>query len=431
MRHFYSFIITLLLPFALIRLFVLGYKNPAYRQRWRERLGISDWNRGELPVIWLHAVSVGEMNAATPLITKLVQQYPGYEVLVTTVTPTGAQTLHMHFGDEIKHLYFPYDLGIFVRRALDRIQPELLIIMETEIWPNLCYECEQRNVPVVLINARLSEKSAGNYRRVAGLTHDTLARISLIAAQAEKDAERFISLGLDRSKASVCGNLKFDVSIPQSVAEQAEVLKRFFSNSRHIWMAASTQEGEEEMILEAHHAVLKRHPAAVLILAPRHPERGGKVAAMCSDKGLTYVTRTSNQPFSASDQVYLLDTLGELQPHYAAAQVAFVGGSLVNRGGQNMLEPASLGIPVIAGPYTYNFVEITQILKDAGGLRLVISVAELAEQVCDFFEDANLRHDSGEKARQVIKSNQGNVAKILEIIAAFLEPRATYSKNNI
>lgn len=431
MHYFYSFIITLLLPLALARLFILGFKNPAYRQRWQERLGIIDWDRGELPVIWLHAVSVGEMNAATPLITKLVQQYPGHQVLVTTVTPTGAQTLQMHFGGEIKHLYFPFDLRMFVKRTLDRIQPQLLIIMETEIWPNLCYECEQRNVPVVLINARLSDKSARNYRRVAGLTRMTLERLARIAAQTEKDAQRFISLGLSPDKVSVCGNLKFDVSIPQSVTEQAEVLKRYFSTSRHIWMAASTQEGEEEIILNVHRSILKRHPDAILILAPRHPERCSKVAVLCADKGLDFITRTSNQPFTSSRQVYLLDTLGELQPHYAAAQVAFVGGSLVNRGGQNMLEPASLGIPVMAGPYTYNFAEITQILKEAGGLRLVMSASELGEQVCEYFEDANLRHDAGEKARQVIRSNQGNVDKILEIVASFLEPHATYSKNYI
>ncbi len=431
MRIFYSLILLLLLPFALLRLFILGFKNPAYRQRWQERLGVFDWRNAELPVIWLHAVSVGEVNAATPVITKLIQQYPGYQLLITTVTPTGAQTLHMHFGDDIKHLYFPFDLSTIVKRTLDRIRPELLIIMETEIWPNLCFECQQRNIPVLLINARLSEKSAANYRRVGNFTRNTLRSISLVAAQTENDAERFVSLGMDKDNVRVTGNLKFDVSVPRSVSEQAEVLRRFFSNNRHIWMAASTQEGEEETVLDAHRMVLERHPDAVLILAPRHPDRCIRVAALCDDRSLSYVTRTSNLPFSPADQVFLLDTLGELPPHYAASQVAFVGGSLINRGGQNMLEPASLGIPVLAGPYTYNFVEATRLLKEAGGLRVVMSVADLGEQVCRFFENANLRHDSGENARQVIESNQGNVAKIMYIFAAFLKHRATYSENAI
>ena len=431
MRFLYTIVITVILPFALLRLFILGFRNSAYRERWQERLGLFRFRAQGAPVIWLHAVSVGETNAASPLLAKLLQEYPGYRILVTTVTPTGAQTLNMHFGEEIDHLYFPFDLPFIVRRFLNAVQPSLLVLMETEIWPNLCFECKRRQIPVMLINARLSEKSARRYRQVASLTNDTLNNISLIAAQTKNDGERFVLLGMPQDKIVITGNLKFDVAIPQSVSEQSEVIKRYFSTNRLVWIAASTQEGEEEAVLDAHLSILERRPDVILILAPRHPERANKIAALCVERRLKFLRKTDRLPFAAGHQVFLLDTLGELQAHYAAADVAFVGGSLVNRGGQNMMEPASLGIPVLAGPFTYNFTEITQMLMDAGGLQVVHDTRELSELVCKFLDDANLRHDAGEKARLVIKANQGNLPKIMDLFAGFLSSSATYTKNSI
>ncbi len=410
---------------------LLGFKNPAYWSSWKNRFGLVDFPDTGKPVIWLHAVSVGEMNAASPLLVKLMEKYPAHAIVVTTVTPGGAQTLRLHFGDDIRHFYLPYDLPIFINRFLNTLKPQIAIIMETEIWPNLYYLCSQRDIPVLLINARLSEKSASKYRRVSALMRRTLENITIIAAQTQSDAERFLSFGVKDTSVSVTGNLKFDVTIPQSVSEQSESLKRYFSINRPLWIAASTQEGEDSIILDAHQRILDTYPDAVLILAPRHPERCSKVESLCAERGLSVRLRTDELPFMQEQQVYLLNTLGELQTHYAAAQVAFVGGSLVKRGGQNMLEPASLGIPVISGPYTYNFAEISNMLVEIGGLQKIHSASELAQLVCDYFADANLRHDAGEKARHFIESNKGNVVTTTALIDTFLNTGATYLKNEI
>lgn len=431
MRLFYTIFIYFLSPFVLIRLFCLGLKNPSYWLRWKERFGFISWKKTDTPVIWIHAVSVGEVNAATPIIHQLLEHYSNYLVLITTVTPTGAQTVKHHFGDEVEHRYLPYDLPIAVNQFLKKIKPVLLIAMETEIWPNLYHLCKKNDLPILLVNARLSDKSAKGYKLVSGLMNETLSKVNLIAAQTSKDAERFISFGAKRDKVKVIGNLKFDITIPQSISEQAESLKRYFSVNRIVWMAASTQDGEDEYILEAHKLILKNFPTAILILAPRHPERVADVASLCEGKGFNIIKRTENIPFTEDAQVYLLDTLGELQAHYAASELAFVGGSLVNTGGQNMLEPASLGIPVLSGPNTYNFIEISEMLSDAGVLTWVHSAKELATAVCNLFEDANLRHNIGEKGRNVIESNRGNINHLMAMIEPYLSKDATYERKSI
>ena len=379
----------------------------------------------------MHAVSVGEVNAATPIVHRLLEHYSNHLILITTVTPTGEQTVKYHFRDEVEHRYLPYDLPIAVNQFIKKIKPVLLIAMETEIWPNLYYLCNKNNLPILLVNARLSKKSAKRYRLVSKLMKETLSKVNLIAAQTSSDAERFISFGAIRDKVSVIGNLKFDITIPQSITEQAESIKRYFSVNRPIWMAASTQEGEDEQILEAHNQILKTYPSSILILAPRHPERVPNVASLCAAKGFNVIKRTEQMPFSEDIQVYLLDTLGELQAHYAASELAFVGGSLVNTGGQNMLEPASLGIPVLSGPNTYNFSEISEMLSKAGVLKLVYSSKDLATAVCHLFEDANLRHNIGEKGRNVIESNRGNINHLMEMIEPYLSKDATYERKNI
>ena len=426
MRLFYTLVVYFLTPFVLLRLFYLSLKNPAYRLRWQERLGFFSWTNDDKPVLWIHAVSVGEVNAATPIINRLLEQYPGYQILVTTVTPTGAITVEQHFGKDVTHLYLPYDLPFAVKQFLKNIQPSLLITMETEIWPNLYHACKYSNIPILIINARLSEKSTKGYRLVSELMRQTLMKVNVIAAQTRKDAERFISFGANKNKVFVTGNLKFDITIPHSITEQAESLKRYFSVNRPVWIAASTQEGEEEIILKAHKAVLKEYPDAILILAPRHPVRVNKVAQLCDSAGIKYVRRTEQQTFSPELNVYILDTLGELQLHYAASQLAFVGGSLVNTGGQNMMEPASLGLPVISGRHTYNFTEITQLLSEQEALILVSDEHQLANEVCELLGDANRRHNIGERGRQVIESNKGNINSLMEIIKPYMSDDATY-----
>lgn len=416
MRHIYTFVIYLLAPFVLLRLFWLGTKNSAYRLRWRERFGFVKWRKTDEPVIWIHAVSVGEVNAASPIVNRLLEEYSDHSLLLTTVTPTGAITVEKHFGENVRHLYLPYDLPFAVNKFLNIVQPNILITMETEIWPNLYYACEQLDIPVLIINARLSQQSAKRYRLVSSLMQDTLSLVKLIAAQTRQDAERFIAFGASREKVFVTGNLKFDITIPQSITEQAQSLKRYFSVNRPIWIAASTHEGEEKIVLDAHINIMKLHPDAILIIAPRHPERIDKIAAYCKSKSLNYVKRTKQKVFTEQHQVYLLDTLGELQLHYAASQVAFVGGSLVETGGQNMMEPASLGLPVISGPHTFNFTEITELLLEQNVLIRISNESELTNEVSKLLNDANQRHHIGEIGRKVIESNRGNIDRLMQLI---------------
>lgn len=416
MRHIYTFVIYLLAPFVLLRLFWLGTKNSAYRLRWRERFGSIEWRKTDKPVIWIHAVSVGEVNAASPIVNRLLEQYPDHLLLMTTVTPTGAITIEKHFGEDVRHLYLPYDLPFAVNKFLNIVQPTVMITMETEIWPNLYYACNQLDIPVLIINARLSQQSAKRYRLVSNLMRDTLSLVKFIAAQTRQDAERFIAFGATREKVFVTGNLKFDITVPHSITEQAQSLKRYFSVNRPIWIAASTHEGEEKIVLNAHINIMKQHPDAILIIAPRHPERIDKIAAYCKSKSLNYVKRTKQKVFTEQHHVYLLDTLGELQLHYAASQVAFVGGSLVETGGQNMMEPASLGLPVISGPHTFNFTEITELLLEQNVLISISNESELTNEVSSLLNDANRRHYIGEIGRKVIESNRGNIDRLMQLI---------------
>lgn len=425
MRLIYTLVLYFLTPFVLLRLYFLGVRNPAYRKRWQERFGFFTWKKNDKPIIWLHAVSVGEVNAATPIINHLLEKYSHYQILVTTVTPTGAFTLRQNFADDVEHLYLPYDLPFSIKKFIQTIQPEILITMETEIWPNLYSICEHRNIPILIINARLSEKSSKGYQLVSKLMKQTLMKVNMIAAQTKSDAQRFISFGADKDKVFVTGNLKFDITVPHSITEQAQSIKRYLSVNRPIWIAASTHDGEEEIILNAHIKVMKEFPDAVLILAPRHPERVNKVIQLCESVSIKYVKRTEQSMFSNDVNIYILDTLGELQQHYAASQLAFVGGSLVKTGGQNLMEPASLGLPVISGSHTYNFKEITELLLNEKALILVSNEDELASEVCKLLRDANLRHNIGEKGRKVIEANKGNIDKLMELVSAFLKGSET------
>ncbi len=420
MRYLYTFIIYLLVPVVLLRLFLLGSKNPAYRQRWKERFGFLSWNNVDDPVIWIHAVSVGEVNAATPIINNVLDEYPNHLLLVTTVTPTGAITVEKQFGNNVRHCYLPYDLPYSVKKFLNVVKPSVLITMETEIWPNLYQACKNLNIPILIINARLSQKSEKRYRLVSTLMQETLSLVDIIAAQTSSDAERFISFGAVREKVFVTGNLKFDINVPPSIKEQAQSLKRYFSVNRPIWIAASTHDGEDEIILNAHINIMKEFSDAILIIAPRHPERSDKIALLCKNRALNFVKRSNQKTFTSDHAVYLLDTLGELQLHYAASQVAFVGGSLVTTGGQNMMEPASLGLPVITGPHTFNFTEITELLSAQDALIRVSDEQQLKQEVCMLLADANERHHRGEIGREVIESNKGNIKRLMKIITPYL-----------
>jgi len=399
---------------------LISIKYPSYRAKWHERFGFINWKNSNKPLIWIHAVSVGEVNAAKPIVSFLLKKYPHYQIIITTVTPTGANTVLQCYDDNVKNFYLPYDVPFCVRKFIQKINPSILIIMETEIWPNLYQTCHYVNVPIFIINARLSQKSMKGYQLVSTLTKNTLKFVDKIAAQTEVDAERFIALGAQHEKVSVVGNLKFDIAIPQSIKEEAEPLRHYFSVNRPVWMAASTHPGEEEIILNAHKRILSKYPDAILILAPRHPERSEKLSLLCKKMNFSLVRRTEEISFDSNHNVFLLDTLGELQLYYAASEVAFVGGSLVNTGGQNMLEPASLNLPIITGPYAYNFFEVSRLLLENEALLLAANDEQLALNVIELLSDANRRHVMGERAKAVILVNRGSSERAAALIEPYL-----------
>jgi len=399
---------------------LISIKYPSYRAKWHERFGFINWKNSNKPLIWIHAVSVGEVNAAKPIVSFLLKKYPHYQIIITTVTPTGANTVLQCYDDNVKNFYLPYDVPFCVRKFIQKINPSILIIMETEIWPNLYQTCHYVNVPIFIINARLSQKSMKGYQLVSSLTKNTLKFVDKIAAQTEVDAERFIALGAQHEKVSVVGNLKFDIAITQIIKKEAEPLRHYFSVNRPVWMAASTHPGEEEIILNAHKRILSKYPDAILILAPRHPERSEKLSLLCKKMNFSLVRRTEEISFDSNHNVFLLDTLGELQLYYAASEVAFVGGSLVNTGGQNMLEPASLNLPIITGPYAYNFFEVSRLLLENEALLLAANDEQLALNVIELLSDANRRHVMGERAKAVILVNRGSSERAAALIEPYL-----------
>jgi len=425
LRRIYSFILYLIVPFVVLRLFWLGFRNPDYRRRWKERFGFPDKITSHDKVIWLHAVSVGEVQASRPLVNGLLDEYPDYKILITTMTPTGADSVKQYFGESVKHLYLPYDLPVSVKHFISVIDPSILIVMETELWPNLFHYCQVKNIPVIVVNARMSEKSAKGYRRFPSFTRSTLENISLVIAQGKKDAERMIALGADEDKVVVTGNLKFDIHLPHSVTEQAQALRRYLSVNRPVWIAASTHEGEEKIILDAFDKVLQKHSQCLLVIVPRHPERSAVVRELCVKRNLEVLSKSDNKECDEDVKIFILDTLGELPMYYAAADVAFVGGSLTETGGHNMLEPACLGLPVIMGPHIFNFQEISQLLLDEGAAWKVANMDELSARVSSLLGDANLRHSTGERGRSIVLKNRGNVEKIMELISDFFKASVT------
>jgi len=426
LRVIYSAILYLFLPFVLLRLLVRSHRNPALRAHWMERLGYVRALGNDRPLIWFHAVSVGEVRAAKPLVDVLRGEYPGLQILFTTMTSTGADTVVQLFGETVIHRYVPYDLPAPVRRFVNITRPCCLIVMETELWPNLFHYCRITNVPVILANGRMSRKSAGRYRLVSGLTGDTLKNITAIAAQSEKDAECFITLGALAENVSVTGNLKYDFPLPDDFNTRLHELKRDWPPERPVWIAASTHEGEEQVILRAQAKVIEKYPRCLLIIAPRHPERFSSVEALCVKSGFRTICKTEKTAPDDSIQVYVLNTMGELIFYYALSQLAFVGGSLVPAGGHNMLEPAALGIPVISGPYLHNFHEIGSRMQEAGTASVVHSPDELASEVIRLFSNENLRHDAGKRGRNIVAENRGSADRCIQLIRPILGKCATY-----
>ena len=422
MRWAYTLLLYLGLPLVLLRLWRRGRKNPAYRRRWQERFG-----RGLPPAerrrLWVHAVSVGEVIAAVPLIERLLARYPEHQLLVTTTTPTGSDEVRRRFGDRVAHVHLPFDLPGAVGRFLGRARPELGVIMETEIWPNLFRRARRQGVPLMLVNARLSPRSYRGYHRIRPFVRQVLADVAWIAAQGGPDAGRFRSLGAPAERVEACGNLKFDLELPAGTEQEGAALRDRLGASRPVWIAASTHEGEEAQVLQAHKALRQTHPEALLILVPRHPERFEDVARLCREQGLGLARRSRDELPAADDPVYLGDTMGELPLLYAAADIAFVGGSLVGTGGHNPLEPAAVGVPVITGPHYFNFAGIYPALLEAGGAVEVADSADLAEGLEAWFANEPRRREAGEAARTVVEANRGTLDRLMGKIAAEMGDR--------
>lgn len=419
MRIVYSLILYLLTPFALLRLVWRGLRARGYWLRWGERFGFVPVNRGAAP-IWVHAVSVGEVQAAVPLLRALLKRYPEVPLLVTTTTPTGSEQLRSLFEGSVQHVYMSYDLPDAVARFLSRTRPRLALIMETEIWPNLYRACARRGIPVLLVNARLSARSAAGYGRVRGLMAATLECLHGIAAQSRTDADRLIGLGAPPERVRVTGSIKFDVKIPASLTEQAAVLRRDWGLQRPVWIAASTHEGEDEMVLDAHRGVRERFPDALLVLVPRHPERFARVAALCREQGWKTVLRSAQAPTPADAEVFVGDSMGELLLFFAATDLAFIGGSLIRHGGHNPLEASAQRVPVLFGPYMFNFEQIAELLLEAGAAREVGDSGQLADSVAHWLADPAARVTAGERGAAVVEANKGARDAVLAMVTEAL-----------
>lgn len=420
MRFLYTIIFYLLLPFILLRLWIKNRQIPNGLQFWHERLGFG--LRPFLPGgIWVHAVSVGESMAAIPLIKLLQQHYPVTPIIVTNETKTGAERIRAKLGDSVTQLYFPYDLPLVLRRFFKALQPKLLILIETELWPNLLVSCQLYQVPVVLVNARLSERSAKSYRRILPLMRKMLNSINAIAAQFQADADRFIALGFPAEKMRVTGSLKFDVTLPLRLTEQAQHWRKIWGENRPVWIAASTHPGEEELILQAFTEARRLYPDLLLVSIPRHVDRVPQLEQLYNSQAYKIIKRSDHNQSKMNDvDIFIGDTMGELLIFYAAADLAFVGGSLVEKGGQNPLEPAAIGLPILTGPYTFNFATITEQLKKRLVEIQVTNAKELAEQVIALLSDPERRLQMSHEAKKFVAENKGSVLKQMQLIENLL-----------
>ena len=413
-RLLYTLLLHLALPLIALRLALRARKAPAYARRINERfsLGLPAMKPGG---IWVHAVSVGESIAAAPMIRALQARHPELPITVTCMTPTGSERIQALFGESVQHCYLPYDLPWAAARFLDRVQPRLAVVMETELWPNHIHQCAKRNIPVALANARLSERSARGYARFGKLTAPMLGELSLIAVQTQTEAQRFLDLGARPGCVEVTGSIKFDLKIDAELLQRADALRQQWqATTRPVWIAASTHAGEDEIVLAAHRQLLKTQPDALLILVPRHPERFNSVHELCISERLTTRRRSTAEAVQASDQVLLGDTMGELLFLYALADIAFVGGSLVANGGHNLLEPAALGKPVLSGPHLFNFLEIAAQLREAGAMSEVENAMQLADKVAALLNEPSEMQHMSQAGLSVLKANQGALERLLE-----------------
>ena len=418
MRSFYTFMLWLLLPYVLFRLLWRARKQPEYLQHVGERFGFYSL-RIEKPVIWLHAVSVGETRATQSLVLRLLDAYPDHQILLTHTTPTGRKAGEQLYGKGVLRVYLPYDYPFAVIRFLRHFRPKLGILMETEIWFNLVHVCHMTGTPLVLLNARMSEKSATGYKRFAQLTRNALGELTAIAAQTREDALRLSMLG--GRNISVMGNLKFDIEPPAAMLEMGRNLRKQLGDERKIFLAASTREGEEALILDAFEQI--HIPGLLLVVVPRHPQRFAEVAKLLEQRGIQFQCRSEGRVVSPDIRVVLGDSMGEMFGYYTAADLAFIGGSLLPFGGQNLIESCSVGTPVLIGPYTYNFDEVTQLAVKSGAALQVKDNVGLIEPVQNLLGNPSALSEMRRQCDGFVKSNRGATDRSIQIVMTILDNR--------
>lgn len=415
MRAAYALLSYLVLPLYALYWIVRGLANRNYWDRVHQRFGFGFPKLRE-GSIWVHAVSVGEVQAAAPLVKALQERFPERDILVSTMTPTGAARVKRLFGKAVEHCYLPFETPNSVNNFFDATRPALALVMETEIWPNLYHTCGKRKIPLVMVSARISPQSVGRYRRLLPLFREALSHGILIAAQGEADAKRFLELGANPERTWIMGNIKFDHGVPQNLRSEGRSFREASFAKRPVWIAASTHDKEEEQVLEAHRIILETMPDAVLILVPRHPERFSTVASLLKRNQFRFAQRTRNGRVSAETEVFLADTMGELPMFYAASDVAFVGGTLVPVGGHNLLEPGALGIPVITGPHVFNTQEIADLFANVGASITIEGADGLANAVLPLLADHEAAEKMGAKGRKIVVTNRGAMQRLMVLL---------------
>ena len=417
-RAVYTLLLHAAIFWIIPRLVWRARKQPGYLRNVSERFGFYPTEVTK-PVIWLHAVSVGETRAAAPLVERLLQRYPEHQIVVTHMTPTGRETSKKLFGDTVIDNYLPYDFPFAVSRFLEHYRPVLGMLVETEIWFNLVHACHKRGIPLLLVNARLSEKSATRYRRIKALTRKALQELTVVAAQSEMDAQRLRALGARNVR--VIGNLKFDLSPPESARTAGQALRERFGKDRQVFLAASTREGEENLILDALDQITAPRP--LLVIVPRHPQRFDEVASLLQRRSIAFQRRSQQEAVSPATQVLLGDSMGELFRYYAACDVAFIGGSLLPFGGQNLIEACAIGVPILIGPHTYNFSEAVELAKRAGAVIEIRDGAQLAAEASRLLRDSRERMAMAERALDYSREHQGATDRVMELIGHAMKER--------